>query len=118
MIGMLWGAAGLTSLGKYLLIGVAGLFAMGWMVNGITAPYRAQVAGLKVEITSLKQAATKRAELEAKDAARAEAAEIELARLNATLESVIHESKASSCVLAPAERDRLLDLANGGARRQ
>jgi hypothetical protein len=117
LVGLLWGAAGLTTIGKYLIIGVAALLAMGWMVNGITAPYRSEISRLNNDIAGLHEAARKRAELEAKDAARAEADAAEKERLEAQLEAIAHESRLSpgACRLSSVELERLRVLAAGRA---
>lgn len=47
LLGLLWGSAGLTALGRYLLIAVAGLAFAGWAVSGITAPYKRTIAALE-----------------------------------------------------------------------
>jgi hypothetical protein len=47
LLGLLWGATGFTSLGRYLMIGIAALFAMGFVVSGITAPYKRDIKRLE-----------------------------------------------------------------------
>jgi hypothetical protein len=61
----------------------------------------------------MREAAANKEKIANADRRRADAAEAEKARLNATLESVIHETKASSCRLDPATLDKLRSLAAG-----
>jgi hypothetical protein len=91
---------------KYLVLGVVAIGLVSWTVNGITAPYRAKVA----ELTA---AAQKKEAIILADAARAEADRSENVRLEATLESLIHETRMSSCKLDASELDRLRQLASG-----
>jgi len=66
LIGLLWGSTGLTAIGKYLLIAVAGLAFAGWAVSGITAPYKREIAALENDKKQLIIAAEqKEAQLEA-----------------------------------------------------
>lgn len=96
------------ALGKYLLIGVAALAFMTWIRHDAAAPY-------KREVVALREAAARKEAIIKADAARAEADSSEIARLQATVESIAHESRLAtgSCQLSPVERDRLQQLAAG-----
>jgi hypothetical protein len=65
------------------------------------------------QVTEMQRAAVQKEAIIKADAKRAEADQSEIARLNATLESVIHEHKMSSCKLSPAELVSLRRLASG-----
>jgi|SRR5690606_37216552 len=95
------------AIGKYLLIGIAALAFVTWIRADAAAPYKREVVALRVA------AARKEAIIKA-DAARAEADSSEIARLQATVEAIAHESRlAGACQLNPAELDRLQQLASG-----
>lgn len=96
-----------SALGRYALIALAGLCLLAY------SRYTAQ-APLQDAIEQMREAAANKEKIAEADRRRAEAAEAELTRLDATLESVIHETKASSCRLDPIELNRLHDLAAGG----
>lgn len=66
LIGLLWGATGLTAIGKYLIIAVAALGFAGWAVSGITAPYKREIAALENDKKQLLVAAEQKdAQIEA-----------------------------------------------------
>lgn len=95
-----------STIGRYFILALIafGLFAY--------ARFDAQ-APLQDAIDQMRQAAANKERIAKADRDRADKAEAEKARLNATLESLIHETKASSCKFDPATLDRLRDLAAG-----
>jgi hypothetical protein len=93
------------AVGVALFIGFSGGVVKGWNASNADH-WRAQV-------TELQRAAAQKEAIIKADAKRAEADQSEIARLNATLESVIHEHKMSSCKLSPAELVSLRRLASG-----
>lgn len=109
LLGLLWGSAGLTAIGKYLLIAVAGLFFAGWAVSGITAPYKREIAALENDKKQLLIAAEQKdAQIEANrkryedDLARESAVQDEIKRfVNAA------SAKPDACRLS-AEQLRFL----------
>lgn len=95
-----WIAVGLA-----LFLGFSGGVVKGWNASNADH-WRDQVA-------EMQRAAEQKEAIIKADAARAEADSSEIARLNATLESVLHEHKMSSCKLSPAELVSLRRLAAG-----
>lgn len=70
---------------------------------------RADQLAQKVE--NLEKAAEQKEKISEADRKRAEDAEAELARSDATLESLLHETKMAGCVMSPAELDILRRVA-------
>lgn len=99
---------------KYCVLAVLGLGALGWFVNGIIAPYRAQIVTLQANVKAHEEAAAAKEAIAERDRHRAEVAEAEAERRDATLESYLHEAKKSGSKLTSVELDRLRELA--GAR--
>jgi hypothetical protein len=95
-----------STIGKYALIAIVAFGALSWIRAEAAAPYKAKVA----ELTA---AAQKKEAIILADAARAESDRSENARLEATLASLIHETRMSSCKLDAPELDRLRQLAAG-----
>lgn len=96
------------AVGKYLLIAVAALAFVTWIRADAAAPY-------KREVVALREAAARKEAIIKADAARAEADSSEIARLQATVEAIAHESRlAGACQLNPAELDKLHKLAASG----
>ncbi len=109
LLGLLWGASGLTSVGRYLMIGVAGLFAAGILVNGITAPYKREIASLKNHVRDVEQAADKRAKILEEDSKLAEAQEEEVLRLRSQIKGILDATPAPSpaCKLSSVQLQQL-----------
>lgn len=113
LLGLLWGASGLTSVGRYLIIGVAGLFALGLLVNGIVAPYKREISSLRAYNKQLEQAAEKSAKILAEDSELAEAQALSRAAFDAEAQKVRNESNVSpdTCRLSPERLRQLRKLA-------
>jgi hypothetical protein len=96
-----WIAVGLA-----LFLGFSAGVVKGWNASNADH-WRDQVA-------EMQRAAVQKEAIIKADAARAEADSSEIARLQATVESIAHESRlAGACQLNPAELDRLQQLAAG-----
>ena len=97
-----WIAVGLA-----LFIGFSGGVVKGW--NASNADH------WKQQVSELQRAAVQKEAILKADAERAEADRSEIARLQATVESIAHESRLAtgSCQLSPLERERLQQLAAG-----
>jgi hypothetical protein len=108
-LGLLWGASGLTSLGKYLAIGFAGLLAMGFVVNSITAPYKRQVKALENHNRELALASEQKDAQIEQDRARAEDDHLKQQAFDAEIQRVLANAtdRSTDCRLS-AERLRLL----------
>ena len=95
---------------------VAGVIAFASFSGGFLKGWSASNAGQwKDAAIAAKQAAEGKERLAEADRQRAERAESEAARLDAALESYIHETKASAataCRLSPADLSRLQQLAS------
>jgi hypothetical protein len=87
------------------MIGVAGLAALGFAINGIVAPYKREIAGLQLEKRQLIEAAAEREKILAADAELAEAQEKNRAELQAEIERVSHgqDNRPDACRLKPSE---------------
>lgn len=96
------------AVGKYLVIAVAFFAAVTWIRADAAAPYKARISALEDNLA-------RRIRIEEADAKRAEADQSEIARLQATVESIAHESRlAGSCQLSAPDLERLHKLAAGG----
>lgn len=97
------------------LVAPAIALAIGFSAGGVIGVVQgwnwSQAAQLRAHIEGLEKAAEQKEKLSEEDRKRAEAAEAELARSEATLESVLHENKMASCTLSPAELAQLRLLA-------
>jgi hypothetical protein len=98
-----WIVAGVVALASF-----SGGFLKGWNASNAEQWHQAAIQA--------KQAAADKEKLAEADRQRAEKAESEAARLDATLESYLHEAKisATACRLGPAELERLQRLAASG----
>ncbi len=56
LLTLLWGASGLTAIGRYLIIGAVALGLLGYVVNNITAPYKRQIEALETQNKELRVA--------------------------------------------------------------
>lgn len=114
LLSLLWGAGGLTSLGKYLIIGVIGLGLAGWAVNGITAPYKDQIRLLNKQNQDLVLASKQKdAQIEA-DRKQYEEDRARLDTLEAEIEKVSHaeSTKSDACRLSSEQLLWLKRIAN------
>jgi hypothetical protein len=96
-----------SAIGRYALIALAGFALLTYARYSAKAP-------LQDAIVQMREAAANKEKISAADQRRANDAEARAARLNATVESVLHESKATACRLEPAELERLRGIAAGG----
>ncbi len=116
LFGLLWGVTGLTAVGRYLIIGVAGLFALGFVVNGIVAPYKRDIARLEGQNKKLLDDNAKSERLAEEDSSLASADEQELASLRQKVREFTDAaaSRGDTCRLSPVELQQLKSAASGG----
>jgi len=95
------------AVGVALFLGFSGGVVKGWNASNADH-WRAQV-------TELQRAAVQKEAIIKADAKRAEADQSEIARLQATVEAIAHESRlAGACQLSPSDLERLQQLAASG----
>lgn len=114
LLSLLWGASGLTAIGRYLALGTAALFAMGLIVNSITAPYKREIAGLQQQAVNLREAAEKLNRQIEEDAKLAESQAESRAAYEAELEKVFHAPQTGNpgCKLTGERLQQLRNLAD------
>mgnify|MGYP001617074197 CR=1 FL=1 len=96
------------SIARYLLIGAVGIGALAWVRHEVRAPLMREIFAL--------HAANANYELIAEnDRKRADVAEADLAKVDATLEGLIKDANAkqTACRISPDELKRLQQLASG-----
>ncbi len=110
LLGLLWGASGITSLGRYLIIGAAIVGVSGYVVNNITAPYKRELAAAKFQnLRLVKASADKDAQIEA-DRTRYEEDRKSQEQFDAEIQKVLR-GRTSACTLSAAELRDLEKLA-------
>lgn len=98
------------------LIAGAAMISLASFSFGVVKGWNASNADhWKQQVSELQRAAVQKEAILKADAERAEADRSEIARLQATVESIAHESRLAtgSCQLSPLERERLQQLAAG-----
>lgn len=93
-----------SSIGRYLLIGVGGLFLLSWFASDLKAP-------LHAEISALREASAHKDRMIEADAERKLADLAERARLETEFRKVLNETdQSSACRLSSDELDKLRKL--------